>query len=127
MSKAHLHFDFRAKMPKRAANELSDAEKHCINLVAQETDQDATTLFFTDKEEFNRLLRAALGVVLPSEQKCEMPFCERPSVKQWCCKSICALCLDKTTTKTTTLFYRFASTTITHKCPFCRKSLISIC
>ena len=115
-------------MPKRAANEeLSDAEKHCINLVAQETDQDATTLFFTDKGEFNRLLRAALGVVLPSEQKCEMPFCERPSVKQWCCKNICALCLDKTTTKTTTLFYRFASTTITHKCPFCRKSLISIC
>ena len=114
-------------MPKRAANELSDAEKHCINLVAQETDQDATTLFFTDKEEFNRLLRAALGVVLPSEQKCEVPFCERPSVKQWCCKSICARCLDKTTTKTTTLFYGFASTAITHKCPFCRKSLISIC
>ena len=54
-------------MPKRAANELSDAEKHCINLVAQETDQDATTLFFTDKEEFNRLLRAALGVPTAQE------------------------------------------------------------
>ena len=41
---------------------LSDAEKHCINLVAQETDQDATILFFTNTEGFNRLLRAALGV-----------------------------------------------------------------
>ena len=56
-------------MPKRAANELSDAEKHCINLVAQETDQDATTLFFTDKGEFNRLLRAALGVPTAQEEE----------------------------------------------------------
>ena len=54
-------------MPKRAANELSDAEKHCIDLVAQRTDEDATTLFFTNTKEFNRLLRAALGVPTAQE------------------------------------------------------------
>jgi hypothetical protein len=110
---------------KAARHALSGVfDKHLLALIYKvfRTDEDATTLFFTNTEEFNRLLRA-LGVVLPSEQKCEIPFCERPSVNQWCCKSICALCLDKTTTKTTTLFYGFASTTITHKCPFCRKSL----
>ena len=55
-------------MPKRAANELSDAEKHCIDLVAQRTDEDATTLFFTNTKEFNRLLRAALGVPTAQEE-----------------------------------------------------------
>ena len=72
-------------MPKRAANELSDAEKHCINLVAQEsTDQDATTLFFTDKEEFNRLLRAALGV--PTAQ--EVNSVHAPEVQVASCKQL---------------------------------------
>ena len=56
-------------MPKRAANELSDAEKHCIDLVAQRTDEDATTLFFTNTKEFNRLLRAALGVPTAQEEE----------------------------------------------------------
>ena len=55
-------------MPKRAANELSDAEKHYIDLVAQRTDEDATTLFFTNTKEFNRLLRAALGVPTAQEE-----------------------------------------------------------
>lgn len=56
-------------MPKRAANELSDAEKHYIDLVAQRTDEDATTLFFTNTKEFNRLLRAALGVPTAQEEE----------------------------------------------------------
>ena len=66
-------------MPKRAANEvdfvdarsvqLSDAEKHYIDLVAQRTNEDATTLFYTNTEEFNRLLRAALGVPTAQEEE----------------------------------------------------------
>ena len=55
-------------MPKRAANELSDAEKHYNDLVTQRTDEDATTLFFTNTKEFNRLLRAALGVPTAQEE-----------------------------------------------------------
>ena len=60
----------RQNMPKanRTNETITDAEKNCIDLVAQNTDKDATTLFFTDKEEFNRLLRAALGVVPRSEE-----------------------------------------------------------
>jgi hypothetical protein len=71
-------------MPKRAANELSDAEKHYIDLVAQRTDEDATTLFFTNTKEFNRLLRAALGVPTAQEDFKTSELCSRDELHGTC-------------------------------------------
>ena len=71
-------------MPKRAANELSDAEKHYIDLVSQRTDEDATTLFFTNTKEFNRLLRAALGVPTAQEEDFKTSeLCSRDEFVTW--------------------------------------------
>ena len=70
-------------MPKRAANELSDAEKHYIDLVSQRTDEDATTLFFTNTKEFNRLLRAALGVPTAQEDFKTCELCSRDEFGTW--------------------------------------------